>query len=151
MAIKKPFKKDTIPAKSYDEAKSALKRGNILMLAVGLLLGTVFGALVASFANDILLGAIGIGINALGININNFSDLSFQTIRYGNFISALLTFIIVSLFIFFALFIYFVIRNIRLDNLKKKYPERYVVAAPKPSTDELILEELRTLNRAKRL
>lgn len=125
--------------KSINDAKSVLKKGNVFMLAIGLLLGTVFSALVSSFANDILMAAI-----KHNILPEQKTEWVVAGMNVGKFLGALMTFVIVTLFIFIILIVWFLIVNYRAS--KKSAP---APVAPKPTTEELILEELKKLNSKK--
>ncbi|MBN0919606.1 large conductance mechanosensitive channel protein MscL [[Mycoplasma] gypis] len=127
--------------KSWNDAKKVVAKGNMFMLAIGLLLGTVFGALVASLANDIIMGAI---VNAVGDKMKDLSDMKHGAILYGKFIGALINFLIVTGFIFFGLLIVYLIKNYRDSKKPKPAP-----VAPVPTTEELILAELKKLNSNK--
>ena len=84
----------------WKEFRDFIGRSNVLGLAVALVMGAAFGAVVASFTNDILMQLIA----AIGAK-PNFSALSFTIrdtpIRYGNFLTAVLSFLIVA----FAMFL----------------------------------------------
>ena len=83
----------------WKEFREFIGRSNVLGLAVALVLGAAFGAVVASFTNDVLMQLIA----ALGAT-PDFSALSFQVngtpIRYGSFLTTLLSFLIVAFAIF---------------------------------------------------
>ncbi|ADE19605.1 large conductance mechanosensitive channel protein MscL [Mycoplasma crocodyli] len=122
--------------KSFKQAKETLKKGNIFMLAVAFILGVVFNAVVSSLANDVIMSAI-----ASKLNFADLAQMKYNGILYGKFLATLINFIVVSLFLFLMLSFYFLIVNFK--NRKKVEP---VKEAPKPTTEELILEELRKLN-----
>ncbi|WP_406613689.1 MscL family protein [Mycoplasma corogypsi] len=123
--------------KSVKEAGGFFKKGNILLLAVGLLLGTIFNEVVKSLANDIIMNPI-----AIALGFKDIAQLQASGFLYGKFLAALLTFIIVSVVLFVILVTYFYAKSYHTDYLNsKKAPE-----TPKPKTDELILEQLRLLN-----
>ncbi|WP_412031753.1 large conductance mechanosensitive channel protein MscL [Metamycoplasma buccale] len=125
---------------SYKDAKKAVMRGNMFMLAIGLLLGAAFGAVVSSLANDVIMAAI-----AKLFKYDGVEKMQAGGIYYGKFLAALIQFIIVSLVIFFALLIVFTIKNIIEYNKAKKQPIEEEVA-PAPTNEELILAELKKLN-----
>jgi large conductance mechanosensitive channel len=74
-------------------------RGNVVELAVAVVIGAAFGAVVASFTADILTPLLGI------FGSPNFSDLTFQlgkaTVKYGSFLNALIAFLLVAAAIYF--------------------------------------------------
>ncbi|WP_426461504.1 MscL family protein [Mycoplasma hafezii] len=128
--------------KAMSDSKSMLKKGNILFLAIGLLLGTVFGALVTSLAQDVIMAPIA--------HLLKFDELKLWVtkggVRIGNFLAALLSFVIVSLVVFLILFGYFLVHNSVKARKEAKNPTP-APAAPAPTTEELILEELKKLNQ----
>ncbi|AKJ52341.1 large conductance mechanosensitive channel protein MscL [Metamycoplasma hominis] len=138
--------------KSYIDAKKIVSRGNMFMLAIGLLLGASFGALVSSLANDVIMSAItkAIGMKNLdawvvwpGIHATKETGGIF----IGKFLGALIQFVIVSTFIFIGLMIVFTIKNSILYAKAKKNPiEEEINEEPAPTTEELILNELKKLN-----
>ncbi|UUD34921.1 MscL family protein [Mycoplasmopsis caviae] len=125
--------------KSCNDAWTVVKRGNMFMLAIGLLLGTAFNAVVSSLANDVIMQAI-----AKLFNVDEVKELKVGNILIGKFLAALISFIIVAFIIFVALIVIYLIRNvIEAKKLKKNPP---AVIEPKPTTEELILNELKKLN-----
>ncbi|RIV16415.1 MscL family protein [Mycoplasmopsis gallopavonis] len=127
-------------SKAVKDSKAILKKGNILLLAVAFILGAVFSALVKSFADDIIMSPIS---SILGFD--ELKNMVYGGVRIGNFLAALLTFIIVSLVIFVILVVYFLIMN-HIQAIKEAKNPTPAPAAPQPSTDELILAELQKLN-----
>jgi large conductance mechanosensitive channel len=81
------------------EFRDFLVRGNVVDLAVAVVIGTAFGAVVASFTGDILTPLLGI------LGTPNFDSLTWQigeaTVRYGTFLNALIAFVLVAAAIFF--------------------------------------------------
>ena len=77
-------------------------KGNVIDLAVGVIIGAAFGKIVASFVEDIVMPLVGTMLGGL-----NFSTLSVQvgaaTIKYGKFIQTGVDFLIVAIVIFFAI------------------------------------------------
>jgi len=119
------------------EFKSFIAKGNVLDLAVAVIIGGAFGAIVTSLVNDIIMPLIGVilggtDFTALAITVKDAS------ITYGNFIQAIINFLIIAFVIFM------IVRT--ANNMKKKEEEK--PAAPKgPSTEEL-LAEIRDLLKA---
>ena len=116
------------------EFKTFLNRGNVLDLAVGVIIGGAFKSITDSLTNDILMPLLGLLVNRV-----SFSDLTLTlgsaTIAYGSFIEAVLNFIIMA----FAVFCIVKAFN-RLHRKKKE-----AAPAPKPSKEELLLAEFRHL------
>ena len=94
------------------EFKKFISRGNVIDMAVGLIMATYFGAVVKSLVNDVVMPPIGMFIggvdfSALKIVIQEAQgDSSEVAIQYGSFISTILTFLIVSVSIFIAVKVY---------------------------------------------
>lgn len=116
-----------------DFKKFALK-GNVVDLAVGVIIGAAFGKIVTSLVNDMIMPLVGLLLGGI-----NFTDLQFSigkaSIKYGNFLQTVVDFFIVafSIFLFIRLF----------QQLKK---EKTVEAeAPKQTKEEQLLEEIRDL------
>jgi large conductance mechanosensitive channel len=120
-----------------DEFKKFALKGNVIDLAVGVIIGTAFGKIVSSFVEDIVMPPFGVLIGGI-----NFSHLSLTlraatestaavALNYGNFLSTLLNFFIIS----FTIFI--VIRQ--MNKLKKKEDAKPV----EPSEEILVLREIR--------
>ncbi|MGX9340457.1 large conductance mechanosensitive channel protein MscL [Mycoplasma sp. 4044] len=130
--------------KSYNDAKKVVLRGNMFMLAIGMVLGTVFGAVVSSLATDIIMGAINHAVKSklpdATKGLTNVYGMNIQ-----NFVGALITFIVVTFVIFLALLLVFLIKNWR--DSKKPAP---APVAPVPTTEELILAELKKMNANKK-
>ena len=127
------------------EFKSFISKGNVLDMAVGLIMATYFGAIVKSFVNDVLMPPIGQMIG--GIDFNELKLLIGENegpegemvqvfISYGTFINTIITFIIVAFAIFMVVKAY--------NNMKKK-EEAAPAAPPAPSKEETLLAEIRDL------
>jgi large conductance mechanosensitive channel len=133
------------------EFKEFAMRGNVVDLAVAVVIGTAFGKIVSSLVDKIIMPIIGWLTSG-----HNFSDLAIQVgqkvgpdgvmvpevaIGYGAFIQSILDFIIVAFVIFLA---------IKAINALKKKENAAPVAPPEPSNEEKLLVEIRDLlkNRA---
>lgn len=131
----KKAKKDA--KKEMSEFKKFISKGNVVDMAVGVIIGGAFGKIVTSLVNDIITPAIGIVIGGL-----DFSNLSIQLgdakIMYGNFIQTVIDFLIIAICIFTVIRIFE-----RLKNKNKK--EEPAPEIPKKSDEVLLLEEIRDL------
>lgn len=117
----------------WQEFKAFILKGNVLDLAVAVIIGVAFGAVVTSLVNDILMPLIGLilgGINFSGLAIN----VGEASVTYGNFIQAVVNFLIISFVIF---------QIVRTANRMKK-PEA-PPPPPGPSNEEKLLMEIRDL------
>ena len=122
------------------EFKAFVSRGNVIDLAVAVILGAAFGAIIKSLVDDIIMPLVGIVLGGV-----DFTALTFQvgkaTLTYGNFIQAIVNFLVVA----FALFL--IIRSIN----KTQKPEAPAPAAPpEPSAEEKLLAEIRDLLKTKK-
>jgi large conductance mechanosensitive channel len=123
------------------EFKEFAMRGNVIDLAVGVVIGGAFGKIVSSLVGDVIMPPIGKAIGGL-----NFSDLALSLgkgadgkevfLRYGAFIQSVIDFLIIAFVIFLA------IKGI--NKLKRPAPEA-AVEAPPPPRSEVLLEEIRDL------
>ncbi|EKG0012093.1 large-conductance mechanosensitive channel protein MscL [Vibrio cholerae] len=127
------------------EFKAFASRGNVIDMAVGIIIGAAFGKIVSSFVADIIMPPIGIILGGV-----NFSDLSFVllaaqgdapavVIAYGKFIQTVIDFTIIAFAIFMGLK--------AINSLKRK--EEEVPKAPAaPTKDQELLSEIRDLLKA---
>ena len=124
------------------EFRDFAMRGNVVDMAVGIVIGGAFGKIVTSLVNDVLMPPIGMAIGGV-----DFSELAITlkeavgeaeavTVSYGAFIQTVLDFVIIA----FAIFM--VVKA--MNNLKKK-EEEAPKAPPKPSAEESLLTEIRDL------
>lgn len=137
---KKDIKKDELINKGnkvFGEFKDFIARGNVMDLAIGVIIGSAFGKIVTSIVNDILMPIIGIIIGGI-----DFSGLSLKignaTINYGMFIQNVIDFLIVAICIFFFAKI---IERIT----KKKEKKEEIIEATKKDEQIILLEEIRDL------
>ena len=136
---KKVDKKEIITkgTKTLKEFKTFISKGNVVDLAVGVIIGSAFGKIVSSLVNDILMPIIGIIIGGI-----DFSNLTIQikdaTIKYGIFIQNIIDFLIVAFCIF--IFIKLINKVIKKEEEKK---EKVV------SEEAKILKEIRDILKEK--
>lgn len=101
----------------WNEFKAFAMRGNIIDLAIGVVIGGAFGKIVTSLVNDIIMPLVGLLLGGL-----DFSGLSFTfgdaVVKYGSFIQTIVNFLIIS----FSIFI--VIRTLNGLRRKKKQKKR---------------------------
>jgi large conductance mechanosensitive channel len=128
-------------------------KGNVVDLAVGVIIGAAFGGIVSSMVADIIMPVIGAATGGLdfsnyftplskAVNASNLADAKKQgaVLAWGNFLTLTLNFLIVA----FVLFI--VIKG--MNRLKRK-DEKASASPPKPSREEELLTEIRDLLKAK--
>ena len=151
-------------AKFIEDFKAFALKGNVVDMAVGVIIGGAFGKIVTSVVNDIIMPPIGILVGGV-----DFKDLKLVlkeaipevldeagnvtqaavaevTLNYGAFIQNVIDFLIIALAIFFM------IKGItRLSELKKNKEEEETPAAPPaPSKEEVLLTEIRDLLKEKK-
>lgn len=121
------------------EFRAFAMRGNVIDMAVGIIIGAAFGKIVSSFVGDVLMPPIGMILG--GVDFSNLAftlkeasgDVPSVTINYGIFINAVIDFIIIA----FAIFL--VVRAV--NKLQKKRED----VPPEPSQEEKLLTEIRDL------
>lgn len=136
------------------EFKEFAMRGNVLDMAVGIIIGAAFTTIVTSLVNDVLMPPIGLVLG--GVDFSNFfitlsgeggyatleaaQEAGATTINYGLFINAVINFLIVA----FVIFI--VIRNM---NRLKRAEEAKPAEPPAPPREEVLLAEIRDILKSK--
>lgn len=127
--------------KFIEEFKQFIVRGNVMDMAVGVIIGGAFSAITTSLINDIIMPILGIFTGSI-----SFATLSVTVngavIAYGNFIQAVLNFLVMA-FVVFCL-----IKTINRFHRKKEQPET-PPAPPEPSAEEKLLAEIRDLLKEK--
>ncbi|MFP7231195.1 large conductance mechanosensitive channel protein MscL [Bacillus subtilis] len=120
----------------WKEFKAFAMRGNIVDLAIGVVIGGAFGKIVTSLVNDIIMPLVGLLLGGL-----DFSGLSFTfgdaVVKYGSFIQTIVNFLIIS----FSIFI--VIRT--LNGLRRKKEAEEEAAEEALDAQEELLKEIRDL------
>ena len=132
-------------SKIIDEFKAFAIKGNMIDMAVGIIIGSAFGKIVSSFVSDVIMPPLGVLIG--GVDFTNLKvvikkavdDAPAVTLNYGAFIQVCVDFLIIAWVIF--LFVK------GLNSIKRK--EEAAAAAPSappaPSKEELLLTEIRDL------
>ncbi|MBD3256831.1 large-conductance mechanosensitive channel protein MscL [candidate division GN15 bacterium] len=130
------------------EFREFIMRGNVLDLAVGIIIGAAFTAIVTSLVNDIIMPPVGLVTSGVDFSeiVITLQEASGEdpavTINIGAFINALINFLIVALVVFF------IVRWFnRLARAAKESETEESAPKPEPSTDELMLEELRAIRK----
>ena len=128
--------------KIVQEFRDFAMRGNVIDLAVGVVIGTAFGSITNSLVKDVIMPPLGVILGKV-----DFSELKWQiikaqdgveavTMNYGLFIQTLVNFVIVA----WAMFMI-----IKLMNKLKRKQESGAADAPPPPRQEVLLEEIRDL------
>ena len=138
----------------FKEFKDFAMRGNVVDMAVGIIIGAAFGKIISSFVNDVLMPPIGMLLG--GVDFTNiftvWSEGSFETLaaaeeagaavsKWGVFGNTILDFVIVAFVIFMV---------IRAMNRMKKKEEEAPAEPPPPPKEEVLLTEIRDLLRQRR-
>jgi large conductance mechanosensitive channel len=131
------------------EFREFAMKGNVVDLAVGVIIGAAFGAIVNSLVGDVIMPMIGAATGGLdfsnyflplakSVTATNLADAKKQgaVLAYGNFITLTLNFIIIAFVLFLV---------IRLMNQLKRLQEAAPAAPPKPSREVELLTEIRDL------
>jgi len=129
------------------EFKEFAVKGNVVDMAVGIIIGAAFGKIVSSFVADVIMPPIGVLVG--GVDFSNLAvtiqeavgDTPAVMLKYGTFIQSIVDFIIVALAIFIAVKV--------INNLKKE-EEAKPEAPPEPSKEEVLLTEIRDLLKDRR-
>lgn len=122
-------------------------KGNVVDMAVGIIIGSAFGKIVSSFVGDVIMPPIGVILG--GVDFSNLAvtiqeavgETPAVVIAYGRFIQTLIDFTIIAMAIFIA------VKGI--NSLKRK-EEEIQQAPPAPSTEEVLLSEIRDLLKERR-
>ncbi|MEE4185952.1 MAG: large-conductance mechanosensitive channel protein MscL [Gammaproteobacteria bacterium] len=131
-----------------EEFKKFALRGNVVDMAVGIIIGAAFGKIVSSAVNDLIMPPIGLLLGGTDFSslFINLGDVAYATlaeaeaagapvIKYGVFINTVLDFLIVAFAIFVAIK--------AMNKLKKAEEEAPPPAPPEPSNEEKLLTEIR--------
>ncbi|MFO0689681.1 MAG: large-conductance mechanosensitive channel protein MscL [Myxococcota bacterium] len=130
------------------EFRDFAMKGNVVDMAVGVVIGGAFGKIVTSFTNDVLMPPIGLLLGGV-----DFSDLKITikdavgetaavSINYGSFINIVLDFLIIA----FAIFLVVKAMNTAMSSMKKK---EAAAPPPGPSKEEVLLTEIRDALRSR--
>ena len=127
--------------KFLEEFKSFAMRGNVMDLAVGVIVGGAFGSITTSLIDDIIMPVVGIFVSE-----SSFADLSLEVggaaITYGNFIQAVLNFLIMAFVVFCMVK--------AINKLHRTEPEAAPSPPLAPSKEEQLLTEIRDLLKEKK-
>lgn len=122
----------------WKEFKKFAIKGNVVDLAIGVIIGGAFGKIVTSLVNDLIMPIIGLILGGI-----DFTGLEFQVgtavVKYGAFIQSVVDFLIIAFSIFLL------VRSI--NRMKKK--EEEAPAKPAPSKEEILLTEIRDILKQK--
>lgn len=136
--------------KFIEEFKAFALKGNVVDMAVGIIIGGAFGKIVSSIVNDVIMPPIGLlvgGVNFTDLKVvmkEAVADVPAVTLNYGNFLQVTFDFIIIA----FSIFMVIKFMN-NLNRKKTATEEAAPPASPAPSKEELLLSEIRDLLKEK--
>lgn len=122
--------------KFLQEFKEFAIRGNVVDMAIAVIIGGAFGKVVASLVNDIILGVMASFVGEI-----KFEHLSWRAIGYGNFITSVINFVIIAFCMFLVVKV--------MVALKRKNDAEEAAAPVEPSKEELLLTEIRDILKSK--
>ena len=138
--------------KFWREFKEFINKGNVLGLAVGVIIGGAFSTITTSLTNDIIMPIVSIFLGGVDFSTMNLALPTFfpvadeavpNTLNYGNFISADINFLILALVVFL------IVKAVnKAMSLTKKREEETPPPPPTPSNEEVLLTEIRDLLKA---
>lgn len=123
----------------FREFRDFLNKGNVIDLAVAVIIGGAFGAIISSLVDDIIMPLIGILLGGLDFSLLTIT-VGDAVIAYGSFLQAIVNFIIIAFVIFLV---------VRSYNKMRAEEEAAPAPPPEPSAEELLLTEIRDLLEAK--
>jgi len=129
------------------EFKEFAVKGNVVDMAVGIIIGAAFGKIVSSFVGDVIMPPIGVLLGGvdftnLAVTIKEAADQNpAVVIGYGKFIQTIVDFSIIAFAIFIA---------VKAINLMKRKEEQASKPAPAPSAQDVLLMEIRDLLKEKK-
>ena len=132
--------------KMLEEFKKFAMRGNVIDMAVGIIIGGAFGKIVSSFVSDVIMPPIGLLLSGrdfsrMMITLKEATETTKAvTLNYGVFLNTLIDFIIIAFAIFMV---------IKAMNRMKKKQEEKPAQPPAPSKEEVLLTEIRDELRKK--
>jgi large conductance mechanosensitive channel len=124
------------------EFKEFAMKGNVVDMAVGVIIGAAFGKIVSSLVENVIMPPLGMALSGvsfsdMGARIGVSPDGSAVMLKYGAFLQTIFDFIIIAFNLFLALK--------GINRLKKPAPSAAPVAPPSPPRSEALLEEIRDL------
>jgi large conductance mechanosensitive channel len=131
--------------KLIDDFKAFALKGNVVDMAVGVIIGGAFGKIVTSLVNDVIMPPIGVLLDGVDfkelswVMVEAVGDQPAVSINYGNFIQVVIDFLIIAWVVFLA------IRAMMKIKRKEAAAPAPTPAPPAPSKEEVLLTEIRDL------
>lgn len=130
--------------KFFDEFKEFISRGNVMDMAVGIIVGSAFTAIVTSLVNDLIMPLVGIITG--GINISDLAvTVGTADLKYGSFLQAVINFLIISFVVFSMVKVMNAARAKAEVLAGKKKAEEEKKEEEKPDPQIVLLTEIRDL------
>ncbi len=135
--------------KFIEEFKEFISRGNVIDMAIGVVVGAAFKAIIDSLVNDVIMPVVGwligdVDFSSFAIKLSETvaedGSVVVNSILYGKFINSIISFLIIAL----CLFVVVKIIN-KLRRKKEQAPEPEAPAVPEPTAEEKLLTEIRDL------
>jgi large conductance mechanosensitive channel len=127
------------------EFKEFISKGNVIDLAVGVIIGAAFGKIVSSLVENVVMPPVGkllggADLSSLGVNLGMGNDGKPVMLQYGMFINAIINFLIVA----FAVFMF-----VKAYNSMRRKQETGAAPPPPPTREEVLLTEIRDTLRSR--
>lgn len=137
-------------SKFLQDFKAFAMKGNVVDMAVGVIIGGAFGKIVSSVVNDIIMPPLGLligGVNFKDLKlvlkpavVEDGEEIAAVTLNYGNFLQNIFDFLIIA----FSIFLFIRVMT-RLMNKKKEEAQAAPTPPPAPTKDQVLLTEIRDL------
>lgn len=121
------------------EFKTFIMRGNVVDLAVAVIIGAAFNAIVGSLINDVITPLL-LKPAFSAMHVDKLENLAWNGVLYGKFLASVINFLVTAFVIFLM---------VKAMNKAKKKKEEEPVAPPAPTTDQVLLTEIRDLLKNK--
>ena len=153
--------------KFLQDFKAFAMKGNVIDMAVGVIIGGAFGKIVTSLVNDIIMPPIGLLVGGMDfkdlkwemkeavLNADGAVETAAVTLNYGNFVQQTIDFLIIAMSIFIVIRVITRLSEMRLQKEEEEKaaapaPEPTPAPAPEPSAEEKLLAEIRDLLKEKK-
>lgn len=159
----KRVKKEKV--KLFEEFKKFITRGNVIDLAVGILIGSAFTKIVSSLANDIIVPLVGLIMGKINLKelkwvlTYDAEGKALSSVNYGMFIQYIVDFLIMAICVFMLVRLFTALRK-KSEELKEKAKKAEEAAAaatpppppapPEPTKEQLLLTEIRDILKAQK-
>ena len=153
--------------KFLQDFKAFAMKGNVIDMAVGVIIGGAFGKIVTSLVNDIIMPPIGLLVGGMDfkdlkwemkeavLNADGAVETAAVTLNYGNFVQQTIDFLIIAMSIFIVIRVITRLSEMRVQKEEEEKaaapaPEPTPAPAPEPSAEEKLLAEIRDLLKEKK-